>query len=194
MITETQHMLELNDCFRRNYECDVLDEMPSGERFYYPGASTQSGSDGPIARVIPNSGDAWVGVFAYGKNSPKDGATGLFSFPDPDIVCIVARGDGYLVRTNDPSDWKAVEVYPICAAVPIASRNIVVFANHTELTAVGASGVVWKTKRLAWSEMKLLRVTDDFIDGETWDIRSEENVSFRVDLSNGEHTGGIVEV
>jgi hypothetical protein len=62
------------------------------------------------------------------------------------------------------------------------------------MIALGTSGVVWETKRLTWSEMKILTVTSDFIDGETWDIRSEENITFRVDLATGEHTGGIVEL
>lgn len=191
---KVQKMLQLDESFPRNYECEPLDEMTSGERFYYPGASTQGGGDGPIVRVIPYSGDPWVGVFAFGKNAPKDGATGVFTFLDPDVVCVVAHGDGYLVQVDNPRDWKAIEVYPICIVMPVVSRNIIVFANHTELTALGRSGAVWKTKRLAWNEMKITRVTDDFIEGETWDIRSEEDVSFRVDVSTGEHTGGIVEV
>lgn len=186
-------MRQLDDSFARNYECDLLDEIPGGERFYYPGASTQGGSDGPIVRVTPYTGAAWVGVFAYGKNSPSEGATGLFTFPDPDVLCVVALGDGYLVRADAPTDWKAIEVYPICAVLPIANREIIVFASHTQMTALGASGVVWETKRLTWSEMKILAVTGDSIDGETWDIRSEENITFRVNLATGEHTGGIME-
>jgi len=183
-------MLKLDTCFRRNYECDVLVEIPHGDRFYYPGASTQGGSDGPIVRVLPHSEDSWVGVFAFGRSS-MGGATGLFTFPDPDIVCVVARGNGYVVHANDPHDWNEIEVYPVCSVIPVESWEIIVFADYTSLTAIGASGVVWTTKRLALSRMKLLTVTDNVIEGETWDDRSERDVRFQVELSSGRHNGGI---
>lgn len=190
---QAHNNLQLDTSFPRHYDCEQLEELPAKKCYYFPGASSEGGRDGPIVHVIPYSGDPWVGVFAFGQLAPRDGKTGLFTFPDPDILCVVAEGDGYLVRAVNPKEWSPVEVYPICEVVPASGKNLVVFANYTEMVALGTSGLVWRTDRLAWSEMKITRVTSEYIEAETWDIRSEENVTFRVDLSTGQHAGGIEE-
>jgi hypothetical protein len=108
-------------------------------------------------------------------------------------VCVLARGDGYVVRSDDPLRWARIEVYPILEAFPVPSKGLLIFASHIELKAYGPQGPVWTTKRLAWSDMRILHFDADRLEGETWDIRSDETVRFSVDLATGEHTGGIRE-
>ncbi len=186
--------LELEESFIHNFECKDLDELPAvaQRHYYFPGGTTEGGRDGHIVQVFPQSSEPWIGTFAFGTVS-RNGKNGLYSWPDPQILCVVSQGQGYLVRVDDPANYEIIKVDPILDVIPVPVRNFVVFANYTELFAYGKSGPVWVTDRLAWDGIKLMRVTTDHIEGEVWDPRVEGNVGFKVDLSNGTHEGGSYE-
>ncbi len=114
--------------------------------------------------------------------------------PDPRLLCIVAKGEGYLVSASSPTSWDRVQVIPIIDVRPIRTHEIIVFADFTRLVAYGQAGIKWQTKRLSWDNLKITDVTDTSIKGEFWDIRSEEMAGFVVDLATGTHQGGIDEL
>ena len=89
--------MKIDLSFSHSYEFRVLDELPTRKKiYYYPGASNYGGSDGLLVELNSFSDDPWVGVFAFGNVSPK-GITGIYTLPNPDKLCIVSRGQGYLV-------------------------------------------------------------------------------------------------
>jgi hypothetical protein len=186
--------LELEETFFHNFECKHLEELPGAVRrhYYYPGGTTKGGRDGLIVQVSPRPSEPWIGTFAFGTISPK-GKNGLYTWPDPQMLCVVSQGQGYLVCADEPTKSELIRVDPILDVMPVAAKKIVVFANYTELIAYGKSGPVWVTNRLSWDGLKLTRVNNDYIEGEVWDPRVEANVGFKVDLSNGHHEGGSYE-
>jgi hypothetical protein len=181
--------------FAHSYECERLTETPkAGEpHYYYPGATTEGGRDGILVEVRPQGGRPWVGTFAFGQVTPK-GVSGIFTTPNPECLCIVSKGEGYLVSADTPTAWEPVRATPVVDVRLVHAQGIIVFANFTELLAYGAGGVKWRTKRLAWDSLKITEVTDTLIKGEFWDIRSEALGSFIVDLATGTHQGGIKEI
>jgi len=186
--------LELEESFIHNFECKQLKELRgvSQQHYYYPGASTEGGQDGLVVQVFPPSRDSWVGTFAFGTVSSK-AKNGLYSWPDPQILCVVSQGQGYLVGVDEPTNYEVLNVDPILEVIPVRAKDIVVFANYTELMAYGKSGPVWVSDRLSWDGLKITKVSDNYIEGEAWDPRVEANVGFKVDLSNGDHEGGSYE-
>jgi hypothetical protein len=178
--------------FAHSYECAQLTELPSRAmpHFYYPGASTQGGKDGVLAEIHPENGEPWLGTFAFGLFAPKR-PSGIFTTPNPDRLCVVAKGEGYLVSANAPSAWETVRATPIIDVRPVRAQGIIVFASLTDLVAYGPTGIKWRTKRLAWDNLQISEVTDSAIKGEFWDLRSEAMESFTVDLATGAHQGGI---
>ena len=178
--------------FDHTYECEVASETTGREnrKFFYPGATTEGGRDGLMVNVIPYKGDPWLGIFAFGKVTPK-GVTGIFSMPNSECLCVVAQGNAFIVSVNDPSTWESVRAIPVIDVRCIVKHGIIVFATFTELVAYGSSGLKWRTKRLTWDSLKVVEVTDDLLKGEYWDIRSESKQSFTVDLATGNHQGGI---
>lgn len=179
--------------FPRQYDSEVVDELPSREvppHYYYPGGTLAGGGDGVLVRVTPEGGAGWIGTFAFGKYG-KNAVTKVLGMPDPGRLCVVSRGAGYLVSVRDPRSWEVVRAIPVIDVRSIPEAGLVVFANFTELVAYGAEGVRWRTKRLTWDSMKLTEVTDEKIVGEYWDIRSEETRTFEVDVRTGAHRGGV---
>lgn len=181
--------------FPHDYECERLTETPRTERahYYFPGASTKGGRDGILIEVRPVQGPVWLGTFAFGQVTPK-GFSGIFTTPNPERLCVVSCGEGYLVSAKTPKEWETIGSMPIIDVRPVLAQGIIVFANYTELVAYGSSGLKWRTKRLTWDSLKITEVTDDFIKGEFWDIRSEANANFVVDLATGNHKGGLKEI
>lgn len=183
--------LELDESFFHNFECKHLDELQGAtlRHYYYPNGTIKGGRDGLIVQVYPPSSEPWIGTFAFGDLSRK-GKNGLYTWPNPEMLCVVSQGQGYVVSVDEPMNYEMINIDPILDIVPVAARKIVVFANYTELVAYGESGPVWVTDRLSWDGLKLTRINNDYIEGEVWDPRVEANVVFKVDLSNGHHEGG----
>lgn len=186
----------MDTTFPHTYECQKLTEsagLASLAHYYYPGASTKGGQDGILVEVRPDDGESWLGTFAFGHIVPK-GVCGIFTMPDPQALCVVAKGEGYIVRANAPKSWEPVRVTPIIDVRPVRAQEIVVFAEFTRLVAYGHAGIKWETKRLSWDNLKITEVTNKLLNGEFWDIRSETIGSFAVDLATGAHRGGIEEL
>jgi hypothetical protein len=90
-----------------------------------------------------------------------------------------------------PDAWEEVNAVPIIDARAVPAAGVVVFANYTELVAYGASGMKWRTKRLAWDGLKVIAVGDRTLVGEYWDIPEEGMRRFEVDLLTGAASGGV---
>jgi hypothetical protein len=178
------------------YECELVDELPGVEgmpRFFYPGAIGSGGGDGIMVRVTPEGGGAWIGTFAFGKFG-NSAVSKVVTTPNPERLCVVSRGAGYLVSARDPGEWEGVKAIPVIDIRSIPGAGVLVFASFTDLVAYGAEGIRWRTGRLTWDSMKLVEVTDEKIVGQYWDIRSEETQRFEVDVATGTHRGGVEEV
>ena len=184
--------VRIDQSFERYYDCQVLTETAPTQtpHYFYPGATTQGGLDGLILEVRPSRGTAWIGTFAFG-NISKTGVTGVFTMPNQREICVVARGEGYLVNVEAPTTWQTIRAVPVIEVRPVAQHELVIFANFTELFAYGLTGLLWRTKRLAWDGLTLLSVSENSIHGEYWDHASNAKKDFVVDLQTGNHVGGL---
>src|SRR4051812_32037464 len=122
--------------FPHCFNCDVLDELPGGaspRRHFFPGDKL-SGHDGVVVDVRPESADRWIGMFAFGRFG-KAGVSRVLSMPDPEKLCVVADGAGFVVSASSPERWEAVRAIPIIDVRLVIADRLVVFANHTEMLA-----------------------------------------------------------
>jgi hypothetical protein len=176
--------------FQTNYDVEIVEELGSGNRYYYPGATTQKGKDGLIIKVIPSENESWIGVFAFGEISIK-GVSGIYTTPNPEKLCVVSRGMGYIVSTNNPIDWEEVVPIPIMEVYSVAAQNLLIFADYTKIYAYNASGLKWKTERLAFNSFKIIEVTDTSLKGRYWNERNDRDEIFEIDLLTGLQIGEI---
>jgi hypothetical protein len=122
------HILQLDTSFQRTYECEQLHEFPPAQRWYFPGASTEGGRDGIIVKVVPRDAKQWVGVFAFGKIAPREGITGLFTFPDARVLCVVVdqvvdRAAGNVIRVDVTEGHVCPRLVVVRLAVLIAHNG-----------------------------------------------------------------------
>jgi hypothetical protein len=185
--------MNLDLTFTHQYEIEVVSELPSGageqKRFYFPGGVEEGGRDGLLIEVSPRGGESWLGIFAFGYDSP-DVVTGIYTYPDSISVCVISAGQGYIVRADEPHVWEEVEAYPILDVRSIPMRQLLLFADFTEIVAYGSGGMVWKTSRLSSDGLKIIEATSDYIRGLAWDAQRQQEVGFLIDVKTGRHEGG----
>jgi hypothetical protein len=149
--------------------------------------------DGILVEVRPKHCEPWFGTFAFGHVAPR-GKSGIFTMPNPDVLCVVSRGEGYLVSASLPKSWERLRVVPVIDVRPVLAYDIIVFAEFTRLVAFGREGIKWQTKRLSWDNLQISEVATSYIKGEFWDVRSDAIASFVVDLATGTHQGGVDDI
>lgn len=191
MNFDAEHAIHFIDSsFAATFGLEILMDLSGqGLRYFYPGAVDVGGRDGINVRVSPAHGENWTATFAFGRFGPKS-VTGLFTTPNPSMFCVISEGQAYLVSSTDPSVYECLSLVPVLEVRSSVKHQLLIFANHTELVAVGANGIAWRTARLSWDNLKLTTMSDDTIEGAFWDIQTESERTFRVSLSDGSHTGG----
>lgn len=177
--------------FPANYDVRVLEELPNlrVRRLFFPGAREDGGQNGVNVLVSPNEGEPWIGTFASGGRGCR--FEGVFSSPNPSVLCVVARGLAHLVDVQRPEAHTIFDhITDLRCSV---NHQLLLFAELTEVFAYGVAGFVWKTTGLGLDDVHLTSLTDDTLSGTCWDLRSDDDCSFEIDLKTGSHTGGAFE-
>lgn len=176
----------MDEAFRRTYEAEFVREQPGfpTELRHYPSGAKAS-QEGRIVRVKPQDGNPWIGVFAFGRGAGSDQ---LFTCPNPDWLCVVARNLAYLVNSRDPEQWEIVNRDPVMQVLPAEQANLLLFADYTDIEAWGPTGFAWRSARLSLDGLQDLRVEGTVLRGEGWHPDCWEE--FTLDLGSGRHEGG----
>jgi hypothetical protein len=140
--------------------------------------------------VTPQGGEPFLATCALGF-AAKTIPTGVWSCPHPDWLCAIAGGYAYLMNTRDPSQWEQVEYRPVVEVLSLVDSGLLVFASFHTLLAFGVDGKAWKTSRLTSEGLRLEGVRDGRLHGWGWDMQSDREFAFSVDLETGEHTSDV---
>jgi len=192
-VSRPRVRLELE--FPATYEVEQLDRIDrsGGERAYgFPDAVSidpqQDVAAGPILRVTPEGGDPWVGVFYRGgsRASPTAEAR-LIAWPDTRSFCVVYAGSAVVVRADDPHATFEIDTYFVSGTFVVPEQGVVVFADHTHLTAYNADGLLWRSRRLALDNVRVEGIEGDALT--VYGFFGSHGDRFKVDLATGQASG-----
>ena len=124
-----------------------------------------------------------------GFSSPS-APTGVWASPDPDWMCAVAGGYAYLIDTSEPRRWEQLEYRPVTEIRAAARSRLLVFASFHSLLAWGPGGKAWQTARFSWEGVRITGIEGDTLIGLGWELRTDRELEFAVNLKTGEHRGG----
>ncbi|HKE31663.1 MAG TPA: hypothetical protein VKD65_08060, partial [Candidatus Angelobacter sp.] len=130
-----------------------------------------------------------IGFFAQGFDSPQV-AHGVFSCPDPDWLCAVVGGYGYLVASSNPQRWIQVEQRPVVAVRAVVELKLLLFVGFTSITILRESARLWTTERLSWEGITISEIQGTKLTGTAWDAIADKEVPFEIDLLTGKSQGG----
>jgi hypothetical protein len=184
------------DAFQHSWLVELLKVPPliaPVRQYTYP--LQVAGEEDALARgalllmVKPAAGGAFLATCALGFSDPSM-PTGVYSCPNPDELCAVAGGYGYVIDTGRPERCTQISLKPVAEVRVLAEQGLLVFVGFHSMVAWGPSGLAWETQRLSWEGLRLGDVKDGVLHGFGWDLMADKEVAFTVDLRTGESKGG----
>ena len=139
--------------------------------------------------VHPAAGGTFLATCALGFTSPSM-PSGVFACPNANELCAVAGGYAYMINTAHPEHCVHLPLKPVVEVRVLPEHGLLVFAGFHNLMAWGAGGLAWETARLSWEGVRLGEIEGDTQQGFGWNMQTDKDVAFAVDLRNGRHTGG----
>ncbi len=184
---------KIDSTFAHTWQAEVLASRPlilPTRQFVYP-VQVEEVERGALEVMIrpPSGAPAFLATCALGFANPA-APTGVWACPDPEWICVVAGGYAYLIHTADPARWQQLEYRPVTEVKPIVEHELLVFAGFHSLLAWGRTGKMWQTGRLTWDGVRITEVRGDTLYGLGWEMKSDRELEFEVDLRTGEHRGG----
>jgi hypothetical protein len=190
-----------NLAFPHAWRAEVLITPPliaPARQFTYP--RPVPGEEDALARgalqllIHPEAGGSFLATCALGFTHPNM-PTGLYSCPNPQELCAVAGGYAYILNTASPEVSTHIPLRPVVEVLTLPDQGLLIFAGFHTLLAWGTDGLAWQTARLSWEGLRLagISVAEDgtpTLTGLGWNMHTDKEVEFAVDLRTGAHTGG----
>jgi hypothetical protein len=182
--------------FAHTWEATVLDAAPliaPSRQFVYPqqiaGEEDALNRGAMLLNVKPADGGAFLATCALGFREPSL-PSGVWSCPRLGDMLAVAGGYAYLVDTARPETCVHLPMRPVTHVLPARSEGLLLLAGFHNVAAVGPNGIAWQSERLSWEGVTLGEVLGGALHGTGWNMRTDEDVPFVMDLRTGHFTGG----
>lgn len=180
----------------QSWTAEVLTQPPMiapARQFTYP--LQIAGEEDALARgalqlmVRPSSGGAFLATCALGFTDPSM-PTGIFACPNPDELCAVAGGYAYIVDTAHPEHSTHIALKPVVEVRSLPEQNLLLFSGFHTIVAWGEDGHAWQTAKLSWEGLRITTIEGNTLHGFGWNLMTDKEVAFSVDLLTGHHQGG----
>ncbi len=182
--------------FPHSWSAEVLTTPPliaPARQFMYPlrvAGEEDAMNRGALQLLVkPATGGTFLATCALGFRD-KSLPSGVFACPAPDDMLAVAGGYAYLVNTTTPERCVHLPLRPVTQIVSAVDQGLVLLAGFHTVAAIGASGLLWETAKLSWEGVKLGEIRDGKLFGEGWNMQTDREVAFSIDLRTGVHEGG----
>lgn len=182
-----------NASFPHNWQAEILERPPliaPTQQYVYPQAveEIERGALLMLLRAKPGAAPV-MATFALGFADPSL-PHGIWSCPDPEQVCAVAGGYAYIVAAGRPVQWMQIPYRPVISVHAAPEQQLLLFTSFHAIWALGKSGKAWETARLSWEGLRVTGITSGQLHGFGWNLHTDTEVAFTVNLSTGHHTGG----
>lgn len=182
--------------FPHKWSVEVLQSAPliaPTRQFTYP--QQIAGEEDALARgalqllVRPASGGTFLATCALGFTD-KSMPTAVYSCPDPQQLSAVAGGYAYIIDTDHPEQSTHIPLKPVVEIRALRAQSLLIFAGFHTILAWGVQGLAWETQRLSWEGLRITSIEANTLHGTGWNLLTDKEVPFTVDLITGHHQGG----
>lgn len=154
-----------------------------------PGEEDALARGAMLLNVKPASGGSFLATCALGFRDPA-ALNGVWSCPRHGNILAVAGGYAYLADTLAPERPLHLPQRPVAQVLPAPEANLLLLAGFHNIAAIGPTGLLWETARLSWEGLTLQDIRENHLHGTGWDMRTDRELPFSVDLETGQHIGG----
>jgi hypothetical protein len=182
--------------FPHTWSVEILKTPPliaPAQQFTYP--HQIAGEEDALARgalqlmVRPATGGTFLATCALGFTDPAM-PTAVFTCPDAVQMCAVAGGYAYIIDTAQPERSTHIPLKPVVEVRLLVEQGLLLFVGFHSVVAWGRDGQVWESARLSWEGIRITSVDGDELHGMGWNLLTDREVSFSIDLLTGQHQGG----
>lgn len=174
--------------FPHEWQAEILHKRPAilPQRHYiYPRNAEEVERGALEVMVRPARGAPFLATFALGF-ADAAAPSGIWSCPTPHELCAVAGGYGYIVDTRDPERFTQLEFRPVLEVRAAPEERLLLFCGSYAVLGWGAEGQAWKTPRLSSEGLRITEIQDGALHGFGWDLMTDREVPFAVDLTTGQ--------
>ena len=182
--------------FPHDWRAEVLAQPPliaPARQFTYP--RQVGGEEDALARgallvlVHPTGGGTFLATCALGFTDSSM-PSGVYACPDPSELCAVAGGYAYVLDTAAPDRSIHIPLKPVVEVLVLAAHSLLIFVGFHVIVAWGREGLAWETARLSWEGIRITGVVGGELHGFGWNLSTDREVEFAIDLRTGAHVGG----
>jgi hypothetical protein len=186
----------VSTAFAQDWSAEILTKPPMiapARQFIYP--QQIAGEEDALARgalqllVRPASGGVFLATCALGFTDPTM-PTGVFACPNPREICAVAGGYAYVIDTTQPERSTHIALKPVVEVRSLAKPGLLLFVGFHSILAWGREGLAWETAKLSWEGVRITNNEGNTLNGFGWNLMTDKEVAFSVDLLTGQHQGG----
>lgn len=179
--------------FPHAWQAEILNARPlilPPRHFVYPGQAEEV-ERGALEVLVRPGGNArpFLATCALGFRDPAV-PTGLWSSPNPDEVCAVSGGYAYLIDTAAPERFAMIPYRPVLAVHPAPAAGLLLFVSHHRILAWNRGGQAWETEKLSDEGVTIIGIDDDAVHGTGWNMMSDRETPFTVELATGVTVSG----
>jgi hypothetical protein len=182
--------------FPQTWSAEILKTPPliaPARQFTYP--QRIAGEEEALARgalrlmVRPSGGGTFLATCALGFTDATM-PTGVFACPNPVQMCAVAGGYAYIIDTTRPEHCTHITLKPVVEVRPLVAQDVLLFVGFHSMLAWGRNGLLWESARLSWEGVRIVSIDGDLLQGMGWNLLTDREVAFSLDLLTGQHQGG----
>jgi hypothetical protein len=175
--------------FPHSWQAEVLKERPlilPSRHFVYPrqAEEVERGALEVLIRPGATIAQPFLATCALGFRDAV-APTGLWSAPKPEEICAVAGGYAYLIDTSAPGQFTMIPYRPVLRVMPSVADRLLLLAGHRSILAWGCGGQAWESEKLSDEGVSILGIEDGVLRGMGWDLRTDKEIPFALDLRNG---------
>ena len=182
--------------FAHSWRARVLTAPPMiapARQFVYPqfvpGEEDAMNRGALLVEVRPATGGMFLATCALGFRDPSL-PSGVWACPAENHLLAVAGGYAYLVDTLGPQSCIHLPLRPVTQIAVAVEHGLLLLAGFHEVAAVGRDGLLWTSARLSWEGVSMGAVRNGELHGTGWNMETDREVPFAIDLRTGRHTGG----
>lgn len=182
--------------FARTWRAEVLERAPliaPVRRFVYPrqvtGEEEALARGALLLRVWPAEGAEFLATCARGF-ADRRMPTGVFGCPKAQEMCALAGGYAYVVDTRAPESCVQISLRPTVEVRELVQDGLLLFVGFHSMVAWGGEGLAWESARLSWEGIRVSEIHRGELRGFGWDLQTDREVEFVLDLKTGRERSG----
>jgi len=182
--------------FLNNWTASILSKPPliaPARQYTYPvrvrGEEEAMNRGAVLLDIKPMFGANFLATCALGFREATI-PNGIFACPRPDDLLAIAGGYAYLIDTLNPDRCLHLPLRPVTHLVAAPANGLLFLSGFHTVAAIGANGLRWQTARLSWEGVTISGVHQGRLQGTGWNLHTDQEVPFSIDLETGQHEGG----